>query len=118
MFNCGGENIYPGEIEKILERHPDIQQASVVPVPDEIKGHKPVAFIVAEPSGSLSEEAVKAYALASMAAYQHPRRVWFLANLPLSGTNKIDRAELTRRAIELISNQTENAERASERNMR
>jgi long-chain acyl-CoA synthetase len=118
MFNCGGENIYPGEIEKVLERHPDIQQASVVPVPDEIKGHKPVAFVVAAPASSLTEEAVKSYALASMAAYQHPRRVWFLANLPLSGTNKVDRAALTRHAAELISNQAESAERAAERKMR
>ena len=46
MFVCGGENIYPGEVETMLERHPGIQQACVVAVPDEIKGAKPVAFVV------------------------------------------------------------------------
>ena len=46
MFVCGGENIYPGEVEKMLERHPGIHQAAVIPVPDELKGHKPVAFVV------------------------------------------------------------------------
>src|SRR5262249_55509911 len=37
MFVCGGENIYPGEVESLLERHHDIAQACVVPVPDEVK---------------------------------------------------------------------------------
>ncbi len=46
MFVCGGENIYPGEVEKMLERHPAVHQVCVVPVPDELKAHKPVAFIV------------------------------------------------------------------------
>ena len=48
MFVCGGENIYPGEVESMLERHADIVQACVVPVPDEIKGEKPFAFVVLE----------------------------------------------------------------------
>ena len=46
MFVCGGENIYPGEVEKMLERHPGIHQAAVIPIPDELKGHKPIAFVV------------------------------------------------------------------------
>ena len=46
MFVCGGENIYPGEVESLLERHADIAQACVVPVPDEVKGEKPFAFVV------------------------------------------------------------------------
>ena len=46
MFVSGGENIYPGDVERMLERHPDVAQACVVPIDDEIKGQKPVAFIV------------------------------------------------------------------------
>ena len=46
MFVSGGENIYPGEVEKMLERHPDIHQAAVVPVDDELKYKKPIAFVV------------------------------------------------------------------------
>src|SRR5712671_3442982 len=49
MFVCGGENIYPGEVEKMLERHPGIHQAAVIPVADDLKGHKPIAFIVKSP---------------------------------------------------------------------
>ena len=46
MFVCGGENIYPSEVEKMLEKHPAVHQACVVPMPDELKAHKPVAFVV------------------------------------------------------------------------
>ena len=48
MFVSGGENIYPADVERMLERHPDVAQAAVVPIDDEIKGQKPVAFVVRE----------------------------------------------------------------------
>ena len=94
MFVCGGENIYPGEVEKMLERHPDIHQAAVIPVPDELKGHKPIAFVVRANGAELDEQAVKTYALAHAPAYQHPRRVIFIDEMPLAGTNKIDKRVL------------------------
>jgi long-chain acyl-CoA synthetase len=96
MFVCGGENIYPGEVEKMLERHPGIHQAAVLPVPDELKGHKPVAFIVRANGADLDEQAVKRYALANAPAYQHPRQVFFIDEMPLAGTNKIDKRALAK----------------------
>ncbi len=96
MFVCGGENIYPGEVEKMLERHPAIHQAAVLPVPDQLKGHKPIAFVVRAPGAELDEQAVKSYALAHAPAYQHPRRVLFVTEMPLAGTNKIDKRVLAR----------------------
>jgi long-chain acyl-CoA synthetase len=101
MFVSGGENVYPGEIETVLERHPDIHQAVVVPVDDELKFKKPVAFVVARPGAAPSEAAIKAFAIANAAPYLHPRRVWFLPEMPLAGTNKIDRRSLAQRAAEL-----------------
>jgi long-chain acyl-CoA synthetase len=94
MFVCGGENIYPGEVEKLLETHADIVQACVVPVDDAIKWQKPVAFCVLRKGASLTEAQVKQYALAKAPAYQHPRFVWFVDAIPLSSTNKIDRRAL------------------------
>ena len=46
MFVSGGENIYPADVERMLERHPDVGQAVVIPVDDDIKGTKPVAFVI------------------------------------------------------------------------
>ena len=94
MFVCGGENIYPGEVEKMLERHPGIHQAAVLPIPDELKGHKPIAFVVRSTGAQIDEQAVKTYALAHAPAYQHPRQVIFVDEMPLAGTNKIDKRVL------------------------
>ncbi|PLC49701.1 acetyl-CoA synthetase [Pollutimonas subterranea] len=102
MFVCGGENIFPGEVEKCLETHPDIQQTCVIAIPDEIKGHKPVAFVVLVPGSALDEATIKAYALANAPAYQHPRRVWILPDLPLASTSKVDRNVLKQRALQII----------------
>ena len=101
MFVCGGENIYPGEVEAMLERHADIVQACVVPVPDEIKGQKPFAFVVARAGALLSEDDVKRFSLANAPAYQHPRNVVFMPELPLATTNKVDRRLLGERALRL-----------------
>src|SRR5436305_3495935 len=106
MFVSGGENIYPGEVERLLERHPDIHQAVVVPVDDELKYKKPVAFVVPRPGAAPSEAAVKEFALANAAPYLHPRRVWFLPEMPLAGTNKIDRGALAQWAAELMEGRT------------
>jgi long-chain acyl-CoA synthetase len=94
MFVSGGENIYPTDIERMLERHPDIAQACVVPIEDAIKGQKPVAFVVLKPGHQPSDDDIKRFALANAPAYQHPRFVWFLAELPLASTNKVYRHAL------------------------
>jgi acyl-CoA synthetase (AMP-forming)/AMP-acid ligase II len=103
MFVSGGENIFPGEVESLLERHPSIEQACVVPVADEIKGTKPVAFVVLKPGAPLSVDDVKTFALAHAPAYQHPRHVWFVDAIPLASTNKVDRAALKQWAAERVA---------------
>jgi long-chain acyl-CoA synthetase len=114
MFVCGGENIYPSEVEKMLEQHPAVQQACVVPVADEIKGHKPAAFVILKPGAAASEAEIKDYALASAPSYQHPRRVWFVNELPLAGTNKIDTRVLMKLAEERVSAERHRGTAASE----
>jgi acyl-CoA synthetase (AMP-forming)/AMP-acid ligase II len=104
MFVSGGENIYPADVERLLERHPDIAQAAVVPVDDELKGQKPVAFAVRKPGREPSEDEIKRFALANAPAYAHPRFVWFVDELPLASTNKVDRAALRDLAEQRIGN--------------
>jgi long-chain acyl-CoA synthetase len=103
MFVSGGENIYPAEVERMLERHPDIAQAAVVPIDDDIKGQKPVAFVIRKDGRALDGEAVKRFALANAPAYAHPRFVWFVDELPLASTNKLDRAALQRMVAERLA---------------
>lgn len=103
MFVSGGENIYPADVERMLERHPDVAQAAVVPVEDDIKGQKPVAFVIRKAGRTLDADAVKRFALAHAPAYQHPRHVWFVDELPLASTNKLDRAALAHMARERMS---------------
>jgi acyl-CoA synthetase (AMP-forming)/AMP-acid ligase II len=100
MFVSGGENIYPADVERMLERQPGIAQAAVVPIEDDIKGQKPVAFVIRKPGHALDDKSVKRFALEHAPAYQHPRFVWFVDELPLASTNKLDRAALMRMAAE------------------
>ena len=109
MFVCGGENVYPGEVERLIERHPDVLEVAVVPVADEVRGQMPVAFVVTRPGAALAEQDVKDYVLQRAAPYLHPRRVWFLDRMPLSGANKIDRHVLKARAAELVGSATARA---------
>jgi len=103
MFVSGGENIYPADVERMLERHASVAQAAVVPIDDDIKGSKPVAFIIAKSGHAPSEDDVKQFALAHAPAYAHPRFVWFVEELPLASTNKLDRAALKKIAAEKLT---------------
>lgn len=106
MFVSGGENIFPGEVEKMLEGHPDVIQACVVPVEDDIKGTKPVAFVIKREGSELNEEKLKAFSLANAPAYQHPRSIWFVDSLPLASTNKLDRKRMREMAGERLRART------------
>ena len=61
----------------------------------------PHAFIVLRSGSSLTEDEVKKHALANAPAYAHPRRVYFVEELPLAGTNKIDLKVLKQRAADV-----------------
>jgi long-chain acyl-CoA synthetase len=101
MFVCSGHNIYPLEVELMLERHDAVEQAAVVPVPDEIKHRIPVAFIVRRKGSDLTEEDVKQHALKNAPPYQYPRQVHFVDALPMNTVGKVDRRVLEDRARDL-----------------
>jgi acyl-coenzyme A synthetase/AMP-(fatty) acid ligase len=67
-----------------------------MPFEHEMKGQVPYAFVVLRGGMHASEDDLKQFALANGPAYQHPRRVFFLDELPLAGTNKIDQGQLRR----------------------
>ncbi len=98
MMNCGGENIYPKEVETILLRHPQIDDVCVVAVPHKVKGEAPVAWVVLRAPEAATEHDIRQFFLQRGPAYAHPRRIFFIERLPVSGTNKVDRMALTREA--------------------
>ena len=110
MFVCGGENIFPIEVERLLERHPAVHQACVMPFSHELKGQVPYAFIVLRSGKSATEDEIRQFALKNGPVYQHPRRVFFLEQLPLAGTNKIDRDRL--RSVVAAANTEKNSSAA------
>ncbi len=103
MFVCGGENLYPGEVATVLEKHPAVLQAAVVPLADEDKGSIPCAFVVKRPGVAVDADDIKNFALSNGPAYAHPRTVVFVDNMPLTGNAKIDLAALKARLPESAS---------------
>lgn len=94
MIVAGGENIYPAEVENALYEHPDVAEAAVVGAPHEVKGQAPVAFVVLETDSEVTEEELRSFTLEHVASYAHPRRIFFVDELPRSATQKVQRYKL------------------------
>ena len=94
MFNSGGENIYPKEVEDLLLAHPDVLDAAVVPVPHAVKGEVPAAMVALASGSSATGTDLKTFTLERGPAYAHPRRVVIVDALPLTGVGKVDRARV------------------------
>jgi long-chain acyl-CoA synthetase len=99
MFVCGGENIYPLEVEKVLLAHPAVHNACVAPIPHLAKGQAPAA-LVERRDPSVTDEELKIYYLANAPAYTHPRMIIFVDQLPLGATGKVDRKAAQARLLE------------------
>jgi acyl-CoA synthetase (AMP-forming)/AMP-acid ligase II len=98
VINCGGEKIYPREIEDLLRSHPDVTQAAVVGRPDEVLGQCPVAYVTARPG---LEPAALADALmrsceARLGRTRRPRRLVVVDRVPTGPTGKVSRRQLER----------------------
>jgi long-chain acyl-CoA synthetase len=102
MIIAGGENIYPAEVEDALYEHPDVAEAAVVGAPHEIKGEAPVAFVVLEEGTDISEDELRDFSLDHVATYAHPRRIFFVDELPRSATQKVQRFKLEEEAEERL----------------
>jgi long-chain acyl-CoA synthetase len=96
MFNSGGENIYPKEVENLLITHPAVYDACVVPLPQPIKGQVPVAMVLRSEGAAVSEDELKRHCLEGGPAYAHPRRILLVEAMPLNGAGKVDRLQVQR----------------------
>ena len=94
MIISGGMNIYPAEIEAVLEQHPGIYEVAVFGIPSEQWGEQVHAAVVPAPGASLSEADVVTYARLNLAGYKCPRSVSFMNELPRTGSGKLLKREL------------------------
>jgi len=97
MIVSGGENVFPGEVEDVIARHPDVVEAAVIGVPDPEFGSRLKAFVVARPEAALDAEAVRTHVRANLARFKVPRDVEFVDELPRNGLGKVMRRELEQR---------------------
>ncbi len=96
LITSAGHRIGPGEIEECLVRHPSVSLAAVIGIPDAVRGEAIKAFVVAtSPSEALAAE-LRALVRERLAAYEVPREIEFVDELPLTTSGKIRRNELRR----------------------
>ena len=96
MFIVGGFNAYPAEIENALLRHPAVQQAAVIGIPDHRLGEVGMAFVVV--SEDVSGDDIIEWSRNEMANYKVPRVVEIVDALPLNATGKVLKDVLRQRA--------------------
>lgn len=106
MIIRDGFNVYPHEVEEVLQAHPAASLCAVVGVPDEAQGEKVKAFVVVRESYAdrLTDDAerlklakdIAAYCQERMAAYKYPRYVEFRDTLPTTASGKVLKADLQR----------------------
>ena len=89
MIIAGGYNIYPREIDEVLYRHPKIQDAVAVGVPDKYRGETIKAFVVLKEGETATEENIISFCREKLAAYKAPKIVEFRDSLPKSAVGKI-----------------------------
>jgi long-chain acyl-CoA synthetase len=94
LIIVAGENVYPAEVENVLERHPSIAAAAVIGHPDPVRGEAPVAFVELNPGSPFDEDAIRAFCRQSLATYKVPRAVRVVDELPRSPTGKVLRRKL------------------------
>ena len=94
MIISGGVNVYPAEVEGVLEHHPDVAEVAVVGVADREWGERVRAFVVRKPGSSLDEGALKAWARERLAGPKVPRDFRFVDGLPRNPTGKVLKREL------------------------
>ena len=98
MIVSGGENIYPSEVEGVLEEHPDLQDSAVIGVEDEEFGQVLHAYVVKRSGTDVSADAVTTFVKERLSRYKAPKKVVFIDELPRNAAGKVLKTELAERA--------------------
>ena len=89
MIISGAENIYPVEVEQVLQTNPKILEAAVIGIPDEKWGESVRAIVVLKEGQHLTQEEVIDYCKQNLASYKKPKSVIFLDKLPRNPAGKV-----------------------------
>ncbi|MCV7088695.1 long-chain-fatty-acid--CoA ligase FadD2 [Mycobacterium interjectum] len=100
MIVSGGENVFPAEVEDLINGHPDVVEATAIGVEDKEWGHRLRAFVVKKDDASVDEDTIKHYVRDHLARYKVPREVVFLEELPRNPTGKVLKRELREMEID------------------
>jgi malonyl-CoA/methylmalonyl-CoA synthetase len=96
LIITGGFNVYPREVELVLEQHPAVHEVAVAGVPSEKWGEEVTAFVVPSGSKPLDEKEIIAFAHERLASYKCPKRVVTLDKLPRNAMGKVQRSLLVK----------------------
>ncbi len=94
MFKTGGENVYPREIEEIIETHPSVLFAAVMGVPDEIYQEVGWAFVMPSPGKEVTEEELRDLCRTKLANFKVPKKFFIRPLLPLLASGKVNKLAL------------------------
>jgi acyl-CoA synthetase (AMP-forming)/AMP-acid ligase II len=97
LIITGGLNVYPQEVELVLETHPSVAEAAVTGIPHEHWGEQVTAWVVIRPGHEFNEQALIAHARTALAPYKGPKQVFQLAALPRNHVGKLVRSALAPR---------------------
>ncbi len=89
MYISGGENVFPVEVERAIESHPEVSEAAVIGIPDEKWGESGKAFVILKPGASLGAEEIKNYLKEKIARYKIPGEIVFTDSIPKSSVGKV-----------------------------
>ena len=104
MYISGGENIFPQEIEQVLNQHSEIEKSFVLPVHHAVWGKVGAAFIKSK-NTNLSIKEVEEFLKDKLAKYKYPRHYIFMKDFPATSIGKISRKELHKLFQEQVSSQ-------------
>lgn len=94
MLIVGGENVFPREIEEVLNTHPAVAASAVVGKHDDMRGEIPIAFVELNEDAAFDEASIRNHCRESLAQFKVPKEIHVLEQLPRNPTGKIMRREL------------------------
>ncbi len=107
MICRGGENVYPREIEEFLHTHPDISQAQVFGVPDQLFGEEVAMWYIARPGRSIEPESLRAWLKDRIAHFKVPKYIKTVSEFPMTVTGKVQKFVMREQMIEELNLKSE-----------